>query len=112
MTDWRSIAIKLKNALISTEKWWEHKDLLAHVDGLLSDPEERTPIKWLDLPLRIENALLRSGCDTIEKLSTLRDDQILSIRGLGETSIPIIADSLTTWRSTLRAMKAGYTEKK
>lgn len=79
---------------MTTGKWWEHKKLLESVDNLLIDEQDKTPIKWLGLCVRIENALLRSGCDTIEKLQALRNDQILSIRGLGESSIPLIRSSV------------------
>lgn len=103
MTDWRSISIKLKDALLSSEKWWEHKELLQQVNDLLSQPEDRTPLKWLNLPTRIENALLRNGCDTIERLSLLKSAQILSIKGLGESSIPVIKDSLKIWDDKMKA---------
>jgi len=97
MTDWKLISVKLKDALMKTEKWWEHKELLQHVEELLEQNNEGTPIKWLGLCVRIENALMRSGCNTIEKLQTLREDQILSIRGLGQSSIPDIKISLAKW---------------
>lgn len=96
-TEWRDIALKLRNALMNSKKLWEYNELLQHVDELLEKEEDRTPLKWLGLSVRIENALLRNGCDTIEKLQKLRDDQLLSIRGLGESSISEIRKVLQRW---------------
>lgn len=98
-TDWKAISVKLRDALAASEKFWEHRDLLRQVNDLLMDEEERTPLKWIGLPTGVQNALMRSGCDTIEKLVKLRKEQILSIRGIGERSIPVIARSIKNWNS-------------
>lgn len=95
--DFRQMCIELRNALLETEKWWEHARIIGKANALLMEPEENTPLKWLNLPTRIQNPLLRSGCNTIEHLSRLRADQITSIRGIGDGSVQVIEDALRNW---------------
>lgn len=40
------------------------------------------------------NALLHEGIDTLEKLSTYTEKEILDIHGIGPTSIPILKEAL------------------
>lgn len=40
-------------------------------------------------------ALLREGIDTLEKLSTYKENEILKIHGMGPKSIPILNEELS-----------------
>ncbi len=53
----------------------------------LSDKDFGIPVEDLDLPLRTINSLKKSKINTLGDLISLSEEEILNIRGLGETSI-------------------------
>lgn len=61
--------------------------------------EEQTPLKWLDLPTGVSNALLRAGYSTIEELEKLTPSQLASVPRIGGMSVKLVASALKTWKS-------------
>lgn len=59
-----------------------------------SSKEPSISVEELDLPLRTVNSLKRAGIETLGDLGKLTEEDLLNIRGLGETSITQIAQVL------------------
>lgn len=74
-------------------------------------PDGQTPISSLNLPNRLTKALIREGYNTVELAALLSDDDLLELRGVGQTAVREFRIAMQRWSATKSVKHVSHQQK-